>query len=272
MIISTERTTDAYLSLNSCGIQKLDAADASRYRPKGRVDYHILYLMDGCCYTPKDGKMIRAKKGDIVLFEPGEPQEYHFYRTDRSVSCYLHFTGTGCRGLLAELDLAGKRIRTVGTAAVIGECFQRMEYECLLRRPFYEQRCTALLLELLTAFGRGQALRTPEAEEKYDHRIDEICQSMVQDCGEWHSMAYYAEKCCLSVSRFQHLFRQSTGRTPNAYLMQLRLEQAAALLTRTDMAVADAAEMLGFKDPNYFVRAFRKYMGKTPMRYRKHLG
>lgn len=53
--------------------------------------------------------------------------------------------------------------------------------------------------------------------------------------------------------------------------MRLRVEQAAELLTRTDLAISIVAETLGFADENYFIRAFKKRKGKTPLRYRKQL-
>ena len=269
MILSTEQESNEYLCVNSCGIQKLGISDISALRPNGRVDYHILYLMDGSCYTPVDGQMIRVEKGDLILFEPHEPQEYHFRSGEDSVSCYIHFAGTGCNSLLQELGLLGRRISKVGLSGSIGECFQRMEYELLLRRPFYDKRCAAQLLELLTAFGRG--LKANEPEVKFDRRIDEVCQQMILDCGEWHDVRYYAEKCCLSLSRFHHLFRQTMGCAPNEYLMRLRIEQAASLLVRTDMGVTDVAEVLGFKEMNYFSRAFKKRLGKPPLQYRECL-
>ena len=269
MILSPERLSEEYLSVNSCGIQRLELADSNQLRPKGRVDYHILYIMEGFCYTPVDGKMARAGAGELILFAPHEPQEYHFYKRDRSVSCYTHFTGTGCDALLRKIGLTGRRIFTVGTENAIGELFQRMEYEATIRQPFYEQKCAALLLELLTSFGRG--LNPGKREVSFDYRIEEVCRLMAADYAKWNDMSYYADCCCLSLSRFYHVFRQSIGCSPNEYLMRLRVEQAAELLTRTDLAISIVAETLGFADENYFIRAFKKRKGKTPLRYRKQL-
>ena len=42
--VSTERTSEEYLSLNSCGIEKLSERDRGSMRRQGRVDYHILYI------------------------------------------------------------------------------------------------------------------------------------------------------------------------------------------------------------------------------------
>ena len=58
-----ERTSDEHLILNSCGIQHFFETGGRAHRPKGRVDYHILYVAEGTCYVKTEGGTAAAKAG-----------------------------------------------------------------------------------------------------------------------------------------------------------------------------------------------------------------
>ncbi|HOK04173.1 MAG TPA: AraC family transcriptional regulator [Victivallales bacterium] len=61
-------------------------------------------------------------------------------------------------------------------------------------------------------------------------------------------------------------FRHVVGMTPLEYVHRLRLDEAFRLLSRGDgsMNIAEIAESVGFDDPNYFSRLFRKKVGYPP--------
>ena len=72
-----------------------------------------------------------------------------------------------------------------------------------------------------------------------------------------------------SCSYFSTLFKQKTGLNYSHYITSLRLEQAARLLTDTDDTALSIGYQVGYSAPNYFSRAFKKFYGISPSRYRK---
>lgn len=78
-----------------------------------------------------------------------------------------------------------------------------------------------------------------------------------------------AEQCGFSESHFMKLFKEFTGMSFNAYLVNYRLELAAKQLSETNFRVIDIAEDCGFHNHSYFTRAFQKKYRKTPLMYRK---
>ncbi len=52
------------------------------------------------------------------------------------------------------------------------------------------------------------------------------------------------------------------------YLRTIRIRRAQHLLTFTDDTIASIAQAVGYDDPNYFIRIFRRSTGLTPARYR----
>ena len=48
----------------------------------------------------------------------------------------------------------------------------------------------------------------------------------------------------------------------------MRIEEACKLLSQTDKRISSIVDELGFKDPGYFARVFKKYTGFKPSEYR----
>lgn len=72
----------------------------------------------------------------------------------------------------------------------------------------------------------------------------------------------------LSPSHLGRLFVPAFGKTPIAYLTMLRAEQMAHLLRTTDEPIATVARKVGWTDPAYAGRLFRRSIGITPREYR----
>ena len=82
------------------------------------------------------------------------------------------------------------------------------------------------------------------------------------------SIGQLAEKLNLNRSYLQRIFKKETGCTPAAYLLNLRLQRASALLARTDLPIAEISDYVGFSSQQYFTHVFRKHKGMTPRQYR----
>jgi AraC-like DNA-binding protein len=74
--------------------------------------------------------------------------------------------------------------------------------------------------------------------------------------------------CNMSPSRFCREFKSAFNETFGEYLANYRMKQAKRLLANPSMPVADVAVAVGFNDPSYFTRVFRKQEGVSPSEYR----
>ncbi|OOE90788.1 hypothetical protein BZG74_00700 [Salinivibrio sharmensis] len=82
------------------------------------------------------------------------------------------------------------------------------------------------------------------------------------------STADLANALAMSERNLQRKCRQLFGVTVTAYVTQKRLSDAAALLQHGN-AVADVAEICGYRDPAYFSQRFKSYYGVSPSHYRQ---
>jgi AraC family transcriptional regulator len=83
------------------------------------------------------------------------------------------------------------------------------------------------------------------------------------------TLAEIAEAADLSRYHFSRAFRQSTGTTPQKFLMEQRIERAKVLLTDRDLAIVDISLQTGFKNQSHFTTLFRKFTKLTPKSWRE---
>ncbi|GAA4831018.1 response regulator [Paenibacillus vulneris] len=77
-----------------------------------------------------------------------------------------------------------------------------------------------------------------------------------------------AKEVFLSTTYLCLLFKQETGETINEYLTKVRVEQAKALLRDPANKFYEVCYAVGYSDPSYFSKLFKKYTGFTPSSYR----
>lgn len=81
----------------------------------------------------------------------------------------------------------------------------------------------------------------------------------------------YAASRGMSVGWFIRCFKQYTGTTPMRYIVSLRITNAQVLLETTDYNVTEIGNIVGYDNPLYFSRIFKKQKGVSPSEYRAQL-
>ena len=85
------------------------------------------------------------------------------------------------------------------------------------------------------------------------------------------SIAQIAERMNMSRSSLYNRIKSDTGMSPSAFLNEIRLKRAVQLLEADETRVSEVAYSVGFNDPKYFARCFRKRFNISPSNYRKCL-
>ncbi|WP_018347736.1 helix-turn-helix domain-containing protein [Longispora albida] len=82
----------------------------------------------------------------------------------------------------------------------------------------------------------------------------------------------FAAEMGVSASYLTEVVRAVTGRTPGKLIRQAQALEARRLLGSTSLTVGQVARQLGFADPAYFCRFFRRETGRSPGDFRRELG
>lgn len=81
------------------------------------------------------------------------------------------------------------------------------------------------------------------------------------------SLKSVANNIYLNNYYLSHLFRSEMNMTFSDYLNKIRMEESIALMKSSNMKVQEIAEAVGYRDANYFTKAFKKYYSMTPKKY-----
>ena len=85
------------------------------------------------------------------------------------------------------------------------------------------------------------------------------------------TVAYFADKLCLSTGYFGDLIKKETGMTAQRYIQNMIIDLSKRDLLGSDLPVAEIAYSLGFDYPQHFTRLFKKQTGFSPTEYRNQI-
>ena len=251
-----------YLTVNSCGFH--NDAHCHTIRTRGRRDYQLIYVEKGGMIVNENGVAHELLPGGFVIYAPGEPQDYI---NSFGVSYWVHFSGQAVGELLLDVGLSGiHRYQGKKHEPSVGGAFEKLIVHFASYSSLQEAMLCSDFMALLLEIGR---LVQGTRELKCDERIRPVILSMNRNFKREIDLDAYARMAGVSRSRFLHLFKESVGESPYAYVLRLRLTRASELLLATDVPISSVAFSVGFSDPLYFSRLFKKAFGQAPELYRR---
>lgn len=101
-----------------------------------------------------------------------------------------------------------------------------------------------------------------------DSRLDQSLSYIHQHYAENISVDFLSRIACMSQYHYIRCFRELTGTTPLEYINIYRIRVAQELLNNSDKPISIIASLVGFNDPSYFTRQFKKLTGSLPSEHR----
>ncbi len=255
-----KKVTDKYLYVNNFGYTKDISNGQKNIRKEGRLDYQILYIDKGYIYFLINGKMEKIDSGHVVILHPEQPN-YYIISQDMSTDFYwIHFTGYGVCALLKELHLEENVYKTGEFHEFIGTLETMMSIGAI--NNFFNDTYFSSYLH---------ALLSETAKKVYYKNgvFDKVLLKMQNSTMDTLNNAELAKMCNMSESHFIRAFKKTTGKTPHQHMMKLTIDKAVELFSTTTMSVTEIALFLGFTDPLYFSKFFKKNIGMSPKKYIK---
>ncbi len=136
-----------------------------------------------------------------------------------------------------------------------------------------------LLLNYCLRFYDRQFITREEINHSVVKKFLSLLDDYISDKAEHEGLptvAYFADKCCLSTGYFGTLVKTETGRTAKDLINDRILAKAKELLSISSprggregvLSVSQVSQRLGFEYPQHFVRFFKALTGKTPTQWR----
>jgi len=99
-------------------------------------------------------------------------------------------------------------------------------------------------------------------------RLAHVLEYMKVHYNESLSLNQLAEEAGVSCFHFMHLFKKNIGTTPHHYLIRIRMDAAALMLSNTDLSVMEIALACGYQSAAHFSAAFQKQFSQSPSQSR----
>jgi AraC-like DNA-binding protein len=238
-------------------------------RKNGAPETLLIYCLSGKGTLHLGKAVFPIEPGHVLLIPPHTPHRYEADEQDPWSIFWIHFSGTGAADCLAGLGVtADHPLLYVPDRALMQTLFENT-YACL-NYHYTEAGLLAMSGELLRLIGQiklhGRS-RREQQQAAYD-RILSTVDFMQRHLDMPLSLAEMADRAGQSVSYYCRLFKQRTGQAPMNYFLQLKVRKACELLDHTRLNVKEIALELGYDDPYYFSRLFKKIQGCSPAVYR----
>lgn len=261
------------LFVGSCGTYKLFAkSKLPTHRPRGRLDYQLLYVASGKAHFYFQGKEEIVSAGNMVLYRPKEEQRYYYYGAEHPEVYWVHFTGNNVKNILRQYGIADDiHVIHTNTSLEYKRLFSLMIQELKLCKDDYEELLVHYLKELLIMIHRVLINNPPGKSSFLITEMDDAVQYFHTNYNQTISIENYAAKHNMSVSWFIRNFKEYTNATPAQYILSLRISNARTLLENTSYNVSEISNIVGYENPLYFSRIFKKQCGMSPSEFRKQL-
>ena len=233
-------------------------------RKKGHSKYTLIHFFNSV-EIKIDGKRQMTEPHAFIVYSPNTP---HFYKS------YEPFTNDWAHFDLEENDLIGlgfelNKIYYPGNFEVITKLIAEIEAESFGQKECYEQLIDLKFRELFIKVGRGINLEQKnkvdlETENKFRYLRSEMMSDL--SC-EW-TVAKMAKVVNLSKSRFFTIYKMVFGISPNADIINARIDSAKNMLCFENKKVGEIAESLGYQNTTHFIRQFKGIVGQTPSEYK----
>lgn len=260
------------LVVGSCGTYRLKTRPKlPTYWQKGRRDYQILYVANGKTHFWFDGREEIVSTGHMVLYKPEEIQKYVYYLEDNPEVFWIHFTGRDVKNILAYHGISlDEHVFYCGVLPDYKALFRKIIQELQLCRYGYEDYIASLFNDILLLVDRQQHEQKKNTGNVQE-QIERAAAYFNENYNTKISIDDYAESLHISTNGFIHNFKQYAGMSPAQYILSLRMVNAQSLLERTTYNIKEISEIVGYENPLYFSRVFKKEIGKSPAQYRKEM-
>ena len=149
------------------------------------------------------------------------------------------------------------------------ELFVSTEKELLGQRDgFWPCRSRSYLMELLYFIVYTLYRETPEEETSDQDEFSMITEFLNEHIEEQITLDMITKKFAINRNKLNALFVKNSSMTCMNYLQKLRIDLAKILLSKTEIPISEVSSRVGFPDPNYFTKLFKKTTGVTPSKYR----
>lgn len=221
------------------------------------------YILSGSGYLEVNGHTYNVSANDVYIIEPGQDHVYYSNPKNPFKKIWINFYSDLFYEIFKSFKLSGKIVfKNTNTL----ELFEKIQSIKKVSN-FSDDLCydiAPILFEILCNLARNHntLVNVSKTAKLVKNYIDEniYFNIKIEDA---------TEKLNLSKAHIIREFTKNYGISPYNYLIEQKIAIAKKMLILHNMNVSEISNQLGFEDPNYFSKLFKKKVGVSPLQYRK---
>lgn len=242
-----------------------------RLRKHGCEDDILFYCLKGKGYYKLDNARYCLKANQFVII-PATTQLLSYWAdpTDPWTIYWVHFTSSAIGSFNQALGI-GRSLQPVDIPynneglRIWDKMYESISSGYTLRNMLNMNLC---LPHLIATFVYPEKHLPAPVYDEEEASVGQSIRYMKNNIGKRLTVEDMACLEHVSVSYFSKLFRKSTGMSPIDYFIRLKMQEACHLLRTTDLRIKQIAAVLGYEDPYYFSRLFKKNNNNSPEEFR----
>lgn len=203
----------------------------------------------------------------LVFLPPGIPHSYGASESDPWTIHWAHIRGT-------EVEAFRNLLQVSPQSPVLPlppGASQQIDFDAVHRLLADDYSTPNLLsaaaqLRLILTLIHRTSLRYPLADD--NDPIERTIRWMRGNLRAKADLSQLAKRANFSVPHYSSRFKTKTGFSPVDYFLRMKIQHACRLLDVTQYSIERIATEVGYEDPFYFSRLFRRIMNKSPREYR----
>lgn len=237
-------------------------------RPHGYPQYQWIQVRTGRLRLAAGDSEQTARPGDGLFLRPDEPHAYRAEGRGEAWVDWMGFDGPGVEGALAGGPLGPSGVYRLAGTSGVDRVFQRT-WSAASEPTVTGPALSACVYDLVMALTDAAAGLGRVSAATGLGRLEPVLAALAHRPAHPWDIEALAAILGVTPQHLGRLFRRFLGRSPLDYLARLRLNRALQLLVdRPDLRVHEVGAAVGYPDPNYFIRLFRRYEGRTPGQFR----
>lgn len=237
--------------------------------PQVHDNYLIHHVVSGKGSFQCGGKKYHLGPGECFTIFPGELVSYTSDGQDPWFYRWIAFKGDYSEELLGSIGITPQQPCAVSKRPRRSNAiFHTTEQILRKNEPGSDLRSSAYLMLSLAEYDDHEAITVGMKKTT-------AAQQLVERAILWLSLQYsrqisieeMANELGYHRTHLSKIFKQETGMSPMNYLMKIRMERAAHLLVHESFTIQQVASSVGYSDPLYFSKQFKKWYGTTPSRF-----
>lgn len=239
--------------------------NSHQWGPGVRDVYALHYIASGKGYLKTSHATFSLMKGESFIIFPNMEVYYYPDPQDLWEYYWIEFSGLEASRLLSMINVAPEHPVLEASPQDFKPLFHRVKTDGIV--PFERERSDAGLHLLLSYYMEHYPSNKVLFKQDYALSAREYIESNF-----WKpslSVLDVVEFVNIERSYLFRLFKEENGISISGYLTAFRIRRACELLINSQLSIQSLAYSVGYQDPLYFSKIFKKTTSYTPSQYRK---